>query len=247
MAGWEVFALRYAVHERRAFENFIRAPDPHDAPMPMDYFVWVVRRGGRVVVVDTGFTPEGGAKRGRTLIRPVEAALRQLGVDPWAVEDVVITHLHYDHAGNLDLFPQARFHLQEAEMGFATGRHMCQACIRYPFDVEDVVRMVRAVYAERRDILVQLVRQHLADFVEPRVPVGGMQMPCVFIRDIPESRAVESAQRAGIDLLGLTALHASRRHKAGFLMGFAAYAPHELEIAVKKLASVLHALCRRSP
>ncbi len=109
------------------------------------------------------------------------------------------------------------------------------------------VRTMRAVYAERRDILVQLVRQHLADFVEPRVPVGGMQMPCVFIRDIPESRAVESAQRAGIDLLGLTALHASRRHKAGFLMGFAAYAPHELEIAVKKLASVLHALCRRSP
>ena len=149
MAGWEVFALRYAVHERRAFENFIRAPDPHDAPMPMDYFVWVVRRGGRVVVVDTGFTPEGGAKRGRTLIRPVEAALRQLGIAPGAVEDVVITHLHYDHAGNLDLFPKARFHLQEAEMGFATGRHMCQACIRYPFDVEDVVRMVRAVYAER--------------------------------------------------------------------------------------------------
>ena len=59
MAGWEVFALRYAVHERRAFENFIRAPDPHDAPMPMDYFVWVVRRGGRVVVVDTGFTADG--------------------------------------------------------------------------------------------------------------------------------------------------------------------------------------------
>eukprot|EP01035_Chromulina_nebulosa_P000621 gene621-863_t len=74
---------------------------------------------------------------------------RQLGIAPETVEDVVITHLHYDHAGNLDLFPKARFHLQEAEMGFATGRHMCQACIRYPFDVEDVVRMVRAVYAER--------------------------------------------------------------------------------------------------
>ena len=149
MAFWDVFALRYAVHERRAFENFIRAEDPHDAPMPMDYFVWVVRRGERVIVVDTGFTPEGGARRGRTLIRPVGEALRQLGVAPESVEDVVITHLHYDHAGNLDLFPKARFHLQEAEMGFATGRHMCQACIRYPFDVEDVVKMVRAVYADR--------------------------------------------------------------------------------------------------
>lgn len=106
------------------------------------------------------------------------------------------------------------------------------------------VRTMRAVYAERRDVLARLVRKHLADFVEPRVPAGGMQMPCVFIRDIPEREAVESARRAGIDLLGLTALHASNRHKAGFLMGFAAHAPHELEIAVKKLATVLRALCR---
>lgn len=106
------------------------------------------------------------------------------------------------------------------------------------------VRTMRAVYAERRDVLAQLVRKYLADFVEPRVPGGGMQMPCVFIRDIPEREAVESARRAGIDLLGLTALHASSWHKAGFLMGFAAYAPHEMEIAVKKLADILRALTR---
>ncbi|RTL27466.1 MAG: PLP-dependent aminotransferase family protein [Rhodocyclaceae bacterium] len=105
------------------------------------------------------------------------------------------------------------------------------------------VRTMRAVYAERRNVLARLVRQHLADFVEPRVPAGGMQMPCVFIRDIPEHEAVESARRAGIDLLGLTALHASNRHDAGFLMGFAAHAPYELESAVEKLADVLRALC----
>jgi len=103
---------------------------------------------------------------------------------------------------------------------------------------------MRAVYAERRDVLERLVRQHLADFVEPRVPAGGMQMPCVFIRDIPEREGVESARRAGIDLLGLTGLHASSRHEAGFLMGFAAHAPNELEVAVKKLADVLHRLRR---
>ena len=106
------------------------------------------------------------------------------------------------------------------------------------------VRTMRAVYAERRDVLAQLVRKHLADFVEPLVPVGGMQMPCVFIRDISERKAIDAAQRAGIDLLGLTALHASNRHRAGFLMGFAAHAPKELEIAVKQLAQVLHALDR---
>ncbi|MCP3023973.1 PLP-dependent aminotransferase family protein [Cupriavidus basilensis] len=106
------------------------------------------------------------------------------------------------------------------------------------------VRTMRAVYAERRNVLERLVRKHLADFVELKVPDGGMQMPCVFIRDIPEREVIDTAQRAGIDLLGLTALHASSEHKAGFLMGFAAHAPRELEIAVKKLADVLRALDR---
>lgn len=106
------------------------------------------------------------------------------------------------------------------------------------------VRTMRAVYAQRRDVLAGLVREHLHDFVEAKVPAGGMQMPCVFIRDIPEREVIESARTAGIDLLGLTALHASNQHRGGFLMGFAAHAPHELEIAVKKLANLLHAMCR---
>jgi GntR family transcriptional regulator/MocR family aminotransferase len=106
------------------------------------------------------------------------------------------------------------------------------------------VRAMRAVYGERRDALELLVRRHLADFVEPDVPDGGMQMPCRFIRDIPELEAMGAAQRAGIDLLGLTPLHAAGASRAGFLMGFAAYAPKELEIAVKKLAQVLRTLDR---
>lgn len=106
------------------------------------------------------------------------------------------------------------------------------------------VRAMRSVYAERRDVLGELVRKYLSDFVEPRIPNGGMQMPCVFIRDVPERVAIDTARRAGIDLLGLTSLHASSKHKAGFLMGFAAYAPTEMEIAVKKLANVLRALAR---
>lgn len=104
------------------------------------------------------------------------------------------------------------------------------------------VRTMRAVYAERRNVLARLVREHLADFVEPRVPAGGMQMPCMFIRPIPERGAVDAARRAGIDLLGLSTLHASDKYEAGFLMGFAAHTPGELEIAVKKLAHVLRAL-----
>lgn len=104
------------------------------------------------------------------------------------------------------------------------------------------VRTMRAVYAQRRDVLAQLVRQHLADFLEPRVPDGGMQMPCLFIDDMCEADTVDAAHRAGIDLLGLSTLHAPGSQQPGFLMGFAAHAPHELELAVLALAQVLRGL-----
>ena len=72
-----------------------------------------------------------------------------LGVEAAAVRDVVITHLHYDHVGNFDLFPMATFHLQDDEMRYATGRHMRHELFSGAFDVEDIVGMVRNVYRGR--------------------------------------------------------------------------------------------------
>jgi glyoxylase-like metal-dependent hydrolase (beta-lactamase superfamily II) len=118
--------------------------------MPLDYYVWAIHRSdGPPIVVDTGFEAEAAQRRGRTLLRPVEDGLRAAGVDPAAVEDVIITHMHYDHAGSLGRFPRARFHIQDAEMAFCTGRAMGLASVRAPFDVEPVTEMVRHVFAER--------------------------------------------------------------------------------------------------
>jgi glyoxylase-like metal-dependent hydrolase (beta-lactamase superfamily II) len=143
---YEVFAIKYAHHARRASANFIGG-DPHDAPMPLDYFVWLIRGGGREIVVDSGFNAATAKKRERQLIRCPGEGLRLLGCDAKTVRDLVITHLHYDHAGNFDLFPAAKLHLQDREMQFATGRCMCHEPMRHAFEVEDVVGMVRSVYA----------------------------------------------------------------------------------------------------
>jgi glyoxylase-like metal-dependent hydrolase (beta-lactamase superfamily II) len=145
---YEVYALKYAYNERRAAENFIGG-DPHDRPMPLDYFIWLIRGNGREIVVDTGFSAAMAAKRKRDHIRCPSAALRLLQCEVEKVKDVVVTHLHYDHVGNLELFPEATFHLQEKEMNYATGRYMCQECFRGAFEAEDVAGMVREVYAGR--------------------------------------------------------------------------------------------------
>ena len=150
---YEVYAIKYAHHPRRASENFIGG-DPHDGPMPLDYFIWLVRGGGREIVVDTGFSPAMAAKRGRQHLRCPTEGLRFLNCDPLAVKDVVITHLHYDHVGNFDLFPTAALHLQDLEMRYATGRHMSEAQFGGAYEVEDVVGMVRRAYAGRVRFLV---------------------------------------------------------------------------------------------
>jgi glyoxylase-like metal-dependent hydrolase (beta-lactamase superfamily II) len=145
---YELYAIRYATREARRGDHFIGG-DPHDGPMPMDYFMWVAVGPDRVFAIDTGFTREVAERRGRRWLRcPVET-LRLLSIEPDRVEDVILSHLHYDHVGNFDRFPQARFHLQEREIHYATGRYMQYPRLAHSFEVEDVCGIVRLNYARR--------------------------------------------------------------------------------------------------
>ncbi|HTP95313.1 MAG TPA: N-acyl homoserine lactonase family protein [Burkholderiales bacterium] len=145
---YEVYAIKYAMRDARRAAHFIYG-DPHDAPMPMDYFVWLVRDGARVFVVDAGFNAEVAEKRKRTWLRAPRDGLALLGVRAADVDEVIISHLHYDHVGTYADFPAARFHLQDDEMAFATGRHMCHHQFNHSFEVDDVVGVVRMVYDDR--------------------------------------------------------------------------------------------------
>ena len=148
---YKIFAIRYATRDARRADHFVGG-DPHDAPMPMDYFTWVVVGPERAFLVDTGFTEEVASRRKREFLRcPIES-LKLIGVEPDAIADVVITHLHYDHVGNFHKLPNARFHLQEREMAFATGRHMRYPFFGHGFEVEDVVGMVRLNFKRRVEL-----------------------------------------------------------------------------------------------
>ncbi len=144
----EVYAIKYATRGGTRSANFIGG-DPHDGPMPMDYFVWLIRNGERTVVVDTGFSAEVARQRKRTFLRTPAEGLALLGVDAASVKDVVITHMHYDHVGTFFDFPVARFHLQDREMSFATGRYMRHGRFNHGYEVDDVVGMVKLVFKDR--------------------------------------------------------------------------------------------------
>ena len=145
---YEVYAIRYATIARKPGENFILG-DPHETSSNLDYFIWLVRSDRRLFIVDTGFNAQGAARRGRSFLTPPAEGLARMGIDAAQVEDVIITHLHYDHVGGFEQFPAARFHLQDDEMGYATGRFMTHGFFNHAYEVDEVVAMVRHVYKGR--------------------------------------------------------------------------------------------------
>jgi len=145
---YRIYAIRYGHLDRKAAENFLGGDD-HETDMPLDYYVWLVTNDVHTVLVDTGFDAAAAQARGRTLLRPVADGLAAVGIDARTLTDVVITHMHYDHAGGLAAFPAARFHVQDDELAYCTGRAMTHRHLSAPFDAQNVVDMVRRVFEGR--------------------------------------------------------------------------------------------------
>jgi glyoxylase-like metal-dependent hydrolase (beta-lactamase superfamily II) len=120
---YEVVAVRYGTLTARKSQLFYRyeAYGEADADVEMAYYFWVLRAGGETILVDTGFDPAVGARRGRRCVCPPLDALQRIGVEPDSVSAVIVTHLHYDHIGNLDAFPQAALVVPRRELEFWTG------------------------------------------------------------------------------------------------------------------------------
>ena len=147
MSDWEAYAVRYATQEdRKRVSNFL-FDDHFNEAHPIEFFVWVLRRGDEVILIDTGFDAgEAGARSFPIELDP-GAALAPLGLKPEDINTVIVTHLHFDHAGGMHLFPNATLHMQAAEMAYATGPCMCHDALRRPFTAGHVCEAVKRLYA----------------------------------------------------------------------------------------------------
>src|SRR3712207_1410937 len=78
---YQLHAIKYAELNARKRGDLFVGGDPHDGRIDMDYFVWVAIGADLVCVVDTGFSAEVGARRGRRFLRSPVETLADLGVN----------------------------------------------------------------------------------------------------------------------------------------------------------------------
>lgn len=143
---WEITAVRYGTLPSTKGRLFFRwdVYDEADGPQSLDYFFYVLRRPGRTLVVDYGFRPESGERRGRICLLAPREALARLGVETPAVKRVIVSHLHYDHIGNLDAFPGAEFVVSARELNFWSGPVAREPHFEAHIDSADVQHVLNA-------------------------------------------------------------------------------------------------------
>lgn len=194
---YEVLAVRYGTRiagKAESYLNFHLYGEP-DESFTMDYFFWLVRGPQRTVLVDCGFGAEAGDRRGRsTLVDPV-AALSALGVEATDVDQIVVSHAHYDHIGNLHRFPNAEVVIARREYDFWTGPYARRLQFAHSTEADELAGLV----ATREQGRLRLVEDtlDLAPGIE-LVVVGG---------HTPGQMVVQVAAGPGAVVLAADALH----------------------------------------
>ncbi len=196
-APYEVLAVRYGCRAARKSEVFLHYGlyGEADAEIGMDYFFWVARTAGQVVLVDCGFSADGGARRNRTTLREPVQALADLGISPDDVTKLIVTHAHYDHVGNLASFPTAEIIMARREFDFWTGPLGSRALFAHSAEQAEIEYLRVADKAGR--ITFVAGSEQVADGIEV-IEVGG---------HTPGQLVVQIRMAGGQAVLASDALH----------------------------------------
>ena len=153
MSDYEIYALKYAGPFVRTGAHLMWYRD-WDKIEEINYYIWCIKGAGETVVVDTGVTPQMARERELNgYVNPVEA-LARMNVIADDVRHVIVTHMHWDHAGGVSLFPRARFYVQENEYRFWLQNPVAE---RPPFKhVSDAASNAYLASIENTDRLVLL-------------------------------------------------------------------------------------------
>jgi glyoxylase-like metal-dependent hydrolase (beta-lactamase superfamily II) len=140
---YEIYAIRYATIPDFPISELVVGADA-GRKLDIAMMIWLVRGNGRNILVDSGFYHERFFKdwQVKDFTKPSEA-LKRVGLKPEDITDVVITHMHWDHADGMDLFPNARIWIQRDEMEYYAGEAWQGKDTHGGIDEEDVLTLVK--------------------------------------------------------------------------------------------------------
>jgi glyoxylase-like metal-dependent hydrolase (beta-lactamase superfamily II) len=140
---YTIDAIRYATVADFPVRGLVPGADP-GRKMDIAMIVWLVRGNGRNILVDAGFYRDQFFRQWkvRDFKKPSDA-LALVGLKPEDITDVIVTHMHWDHADGADLFPKARIWVQRDEYTYYTGEAWHSPRTHGGIDPDDVLSFVK--------------------------------------------------------------------------------------------------------
>jgi glyoxylase-like metal-dependent hydrolase (beta-lactamase superfamily II) len=140
---YEVYAIRYATIPDFAVNQLVAGAEA-GRKLDIAMMVWLVRGNGHNILVDSGFYREQFFKQWHVtdFVKPSDA-VKRAGVEPEDITDVIVTHMHWDHADGMDLFPKARVWLQKDELEYYAGEAWQSRRTHGGIDPDDVIAAVK--------------------------------------------------------------------------------------------------------
>lgn len=115
--AYKLFALKYAGPFTSSVAMVFFNKE-WDKTIARNYYIWAVQGGGETVVFDAGVRPALAAERKLGGYIAPDKALARIGIDAKKVKHLVISHIHFDHGGGIELFPEAKIYVQRKEYDF---------------------------------------------------------------------------------------------------------------------------------
>jgi glyoxylase-like metal-dependent hydrolase (beta-lactamase superfamily II) len=140
---YQIYAIRYATIPDFPAAELVAGADPA-RKLDIAMMIWLVRGNGRNILVDSGFYHDRFFKdwHVKDFLKPSET-LKPLGLKPEDITDIIITHLHWDHADGVDLFPNARIWIQKDELQYYAGEAWQSKETHGGIDADDVLTLVK--------------------------------------------------------------------------------------------------------
>lgn len=141
--SYQVYAIRYATLPGFQVSDLV-AGAARGRKLDIAMMIWLVRGNGHNILVDSGFYHERFFKdwKVKDFTKPSDT-LSRVGLKPEDITDVIITHMHWDHADGMDLFPRAKIWIQKDELEYYAGEAWQSAYAHGGIDANDVLTLIK--------------------------------------------------------------------------------------------------------
>ena len=140
--NYEIYGIRYATLKDFSVAGLVAGADK-SRKMDIAMYVWLIKGGGKNILFDSGFYREKFIARWHPVdFQKPSEALQRAGLKPEDITDVIISHIHWDHADGFDLFPKAKIWIQKEELEYYSGEAW-QGKRGSGSDAEDVLGLVK--------------------------------------------------------------------------------------------------------